>query len=148
MKRKSLLISASFLASLMCSQAWAADFTFKVPLRVENVPTMERVYVECYVSRVPLGGPGRAAGSNVIGRGSTPVTIRGGRYSGTVGVEVNAAGIIPASSARSYACSIRGSGRATTGATYAASSDNFRRVYETATGHTLDRLTVRTTGGF
>lgn len=136
MKRKSLLISASFLASLICSQAWAADFTFKVPVRVENVPTIEGVAVECYVSRAPLGAPGVAAPSNVIGRGrSTPVIIRCGRYSGTVGVKVDASGIIPASSARSYGCNIRGWGRATTGAGYSAMPSNFRRIYETATGH-------------
>lgn len=121
----------------------AADFTLEVPLRVANVPTMHTVYVECLVSRSPTGG---AAGSDIVGRGSRMVTLAGGRYDGTVTVEINATGINPAASARSYRCSARGLGTASTGATYAAQSGNFRDVYERATGHTLDRLTVNVSG--
>ena len=122
--------------------AAAADFTLDVPLRVENAPSLSRITVDCMVSRVRLEDPYRSGSTNVIGRGSATVPVTGGRFDGTVTVEINNTSIIPSSEARSYSCALTGNGTARTGAPYAASPDNFRSVYETATGQTLDRLTA------
>lgn len=116
--------------------AAAADFTFDVPVRIENAPSMTTAYIDCVVWRAAVGevysGPG-----NMMGRGGTSVPVTGGRYEGTVTIEVNASGIIPAADARSYSCSLRAVGTSRSGTTYSAMPDNFRTVYETATGQTL-----------
>lgn len=147
MKLYASLISSVFMLA-MNSAVFAADFTLNVPLQVSNVPSMSLIVVSCAVSKVRVGEPYQTGGSNVVGRGSTRVPITSGSYNGTVRVEVNATGIIPASSAQSYFCSITGDGTAQTGSTYAAQYGNFQTVYETATGHTLDRVKTNTRGNF
>jgi hypothetical protein len=122
----------------------AADFTLDVPVRVQNVPSLINLTVDCYVSRVLTTDPYPAGGTNVIGRGSASTPVSGGSFDGTLTIEIDNTGIIPSSSARSYSCAMRGAGRATTGAGYTASSGNFAAVIETATGQTLDRATVTT----
>ena len=141
---KSQLLASSLVAVLASTAASAADFTLNVPLRIENVPSMTRVTVNCLVSKQPVSGHSHAAGTNIVGRGSQTVNIVDGRYTGTARVEINASGINPAASGQSYTCSLSGWGSARTGATYAASPSNFQSVYETATGHTLDRVTTST----
>jgi hypothetical protein len=149
MRRKFLPTSVIFFASLMCSQAWAADFTLTVPLRLENVPTIESLTIDCRVSIEPVGGRSPMASYNLVGSGSALVgPIRDGHYSGNVTVEVVARGVHPPSSAKSYSCSISARVRATTGGVVLASSDSFRRTYETATGHTLDSVAAVTSGNF
>lgn len=147
MKHPILTGAAAAIAFTFSGAATAADFTFDVPVHLENVPSMTAVAVECLVSRVALGGPYAAGGTNVIGRGSASIAVSGGSYDGTVSVEVNNSSIIPSSEARSYICSMRAAGTARTGATYAASTDNFGSVYELATGQTLERLVVRAEAG-
>lgn len=143
--RKAVLFSLLLGAS---GAAGAADFTFNIPLRIENVPSVVSVAIECAVSRLRVGEPYPFGGTNVVGRGSTVVHPVGGRYNGTVRVVVNATGINPAASAQSYLCSMRASGRATTGAAYAASSGNMKEVYERATGHVLDRHVTKVHDNF
>lgn len=147
MKHPILAGASAVLACMFSSAATAADFTFDVPVHLENVPSMQTAYIECLVSRVALGGPYAAGGTNVIGRGSASVSVSGGNYDGTVAVEVNNSSIVPSSEARSYMCGMRAVGTARTGATYSASTDNFATVYETATGQTLERVAVRAEAG-
>lgn len=142
------LFIALILSLAGATAASAADFTFNIPLRVENVPSMETVTVKCLVSSVRVGEPYAAGRGNVVGQGQTTVRPVDGGYNGVVRVEVNASGINPASSAQSYSCNLSASGAATTGATYAASPGNFADVYERATGHTLDRTTLSTRANF
>jgi hypothetical protein len=134
-------------AALAGAPAFAADFTFDIPVVIENVPSATSAAISCYVSIVPPGGAYAAGGSNVVGRGETSITITGGTFRGTVTVEVNASGLHLPSAARSYNCSLsRVAGRALTGTTYTASSGNAREVYERATGLHLDRLVVQASG--
>jgi hypothetical protein len=115
----------------VAAPASAADFTFDVPVRVQNVPSMHTLYLSCTIYTAYPGGTIMARGES----GNFPIT--GGAYEGTVTIEVNADGIRPAAEARAYACSLEGLGTARTGATYRSSASNFRSAYETATGHTL-----------
>ena len=133
---------ASLLLGMSAFPVAAAHFTLEVPVRVQNAPSIVSLTVECLVSRVRVDEPYPAGSTNVIGRGSQRVLTSGANYDNVVLVEVNADGIIPAAEARSYSCSMRASGNARTGGGYAASSASFREAYETATGQTLDRLTV------
>jgi hypothetical protein len=139
-------ISTTIAALCWSGAAAAADFTFDVPVRVQNAPGLETLYVNCRVSRVPSDGATPWAGSNVIGEARASVFVRSGNYDGTVTVEVENRGIIPSSSARSYSCSLDGVARAATGRGVVLSSGTFRDGYETVTGHRLDRLTTRVRG--
>lgn len=143
--RKSILVPFLLGGSVAVG---AADFTFNVPLRIENVPSVETLGITCKVSRVRVSDPYPLGGTNVVGQGSAVVRPVGGRYSGTVRITVNASGINPAASAQSYFCSLRASGRAATGATYTASPGNMKEVYERATGHVLDRHVANVRGNF
>jgi len=134
-------------AALAGAPAFAADFTFDIPVVIENVPSATSALVSCYVSIVPPGGVYAAGGTNIVGRGERSITITGGAFRGTVTVEVNASGLHLPAAARSYNCSLQQvNGRALTGSTYAASSGNAREVYERATGLHLDRLVVQAGG--
>ena len=146
MKRQISFAAVAITALIAATPVAAADFTLDVPVRLQNLPALTSVGVDCLISRVAPGGPYAAGGTNVIGRGSAPVPISGGSFDGTVTVEIDNSSIIPSSEARSYICSMRGSGRATTGTTYTASSGNFQDVYQTATGQTLDRVMVHAEG--
>lgn len=146
MKYATRFLQAAALAMLLTGTATAADFTLEVPVRFANVPSVTGATVDCLISRVEVGGPGGAGGTNVVGRGSAPVPVSGGAFDGTVTVEINSDGIIPASDARSYRCSLRAAGTARTGSTYTASSGNFGDVYTTATGATLDSVTTTVQG--
>lgn len=139
-------LEAGALALVMTGSAAAADFTLEVPVRFANVPSVTSATVDCLISRVEVGGPGGSGGTNVVGRGSASVPVSGGAYDGSVTVEINSDGIIPASDARSYRCSLRAAGTARTGSTYTASPGNFQDVYTTATGATLDSVTTNVQG--
>ena len=129
-------------ATLASPCAVAADFTFDVPVVIENVPSATTAAISCVVSIVPPDGPSALAGANVVGRGETNVAITGGAYRGTVTVEVNATGLNLPSAARSYTCSMGLLGRSLTGVLYRASSGNARDAYSRATGLTVDRLVM------
>ena len=134
-------------AALASPCAVAADFTFDVPVVIENVPSATTAAISCVVSIVPPDGPSAAfADSNVVGRGETSVAITGGAYRGTVTVEVNATGVNLPSAARSYICSMGLLGRSLTGVRYRASSGNARDAYSRATGLTVDRLVMIASG--
>ena len=134
--RTSALATAAM--GLFASAASAADFTFDVPLRLQNVPSVNTARISCVVYRSALGTV--ETGPNRIGRADVDIPISGGAYDGNVTVEVDNSGIIPSSEARSYSCYIYALGTSRTGTTYGASYGNFRAVYDVATGHTLDRL--------
>lgn len=136
-----LTLATALAALSAATPAAAADFTFDVPVRVQNLPSMHTLSLRCIIYTAYPGG-------YIMGRGSSgnfPIT--GGNFEGTLTIEVNADGIRTASEARAYSCSLEGLGTARTGSTYRSSPDNFQSVYETATGHTLVRAinTVRGT---
>lgn len=122
------------LAMVAAAPASAADFTFDIPVSVQNLPSMHTLFVECSVFTAFPGG------ALIANRRSGPIAMTGGNYEGTVTVEVNADGLILASEARVYRCSLEGQGTARTGATYSSSPDTFESIYELATGHTLLRV--------
>ena len=133
-------------AALASPCAVAADFTFDVPVVIENVPSATTAAISCVVSIAPPDGTSAFAGSNVVGRGETSVAITGGAYRGTVTVEVNATGVNLPSAARSYICSMGLLGQSLTGVRYRASSGNARDAYSRATGLTVDRLVMIASG--
>jgi hypothetical protein len=142
MRTASAILCAALLAAVPASPAVAADFTLDVPVRLENVPSISRVTINCLVSRQLLEGDTPSGLANVIGRGQAVIDVVGGRYDGTVTIEIENTGFIPSSAARSYSCSMDAVGRATTGAGYTASSGNFEDIYQTATGQRLERFTT------
>src|SRR5688500_8616488 len=106
--RTATRIAAAAILLASPGAAAAADFTLDVPVRIQNVPSLSMLYVECLVSRAAIGEPGAAGGTNVVGRGSASTPVSGGSYDGTLTIEIDNVGIIPSSSARSYRCSMRG----------------------------------------
>lgn len=109
------LLAGTIAAALSGTPALATDFTFDVPVDVQNVPLLTQIAVDCYVSVLPAGTTGAAADSNVIGRGTVTVDASGGNYSGTVTVPVENRGVLRSVDARSYQCSMRGLGRSPSG---------------------------------
>jgi hypothetical protein len=114
-----------------------ANFTFTVPLAIENVPSATSAVVFCTVSRGTLGGVFPFAARNIVGNGSTAQPLKGGAFSGFVRVTVNADKTIPASTARSYSCNISLNGRSTAGVAYIASFANMADAVSRAAGQTL-----------
>lgn len=143
-----LRIATAIPILLVCGAVSAADFTFNVPVRIEN-SIIWTIYVSCYVIENEID----SAGSNVdgvtrlIGDGSTRVELTDGEFDGIVTVEVDAdAGRYPAL-ARAYRCNLRATwpfdpevGYLPGGGGVAASPDNFRRVYEERGGRVLETL--------
>jgi hypothetical protein len=142
---KALVLSALAGAALAGIPAFAADFTFDVPVNIENMPSVVSFRVDCYVSRIAPGAAGAAASTeNVIGRGTKNIVISGANYHATVTVEVDNTSIIPSADAKQYRCSInlRG-GTSSTGPGYDVGS---QMMYERVTGLHLDRA-VFSAGG-
>ena len=125
--------------------AVADDFTFEVPIRIENARDLVAVRVECVVSRAAMdSGVPAFSPENTVGRGQTrvPISLTGGSYTGSVEVVVNAAGLASAAEARSYGCSMAGYMPVTATWDGIMESGSFRERYESATGQTLQRLTT------
>jgi len=120
------------LLALAPASAPAADFTFRVPVTLSNVPSVTSIRIDCGV----WTGVAFGAGS-VIGTAFTIVPVSDGSFSGPVTVDVNANGGLTPDQARSYSCWMTAIGRSRTGAEYGASPGNMQSVYEAATGTTL-----------
>jgi hypothetical protein len=120
------------LAMVAAAPASAADFTFDVPVRVENLPSLTTIRVRCSVQTAE---PDR----HILGNGySAYVSVTGGRFEGTIMVEVNNDdAFIPSSDARIFDCALIGEGTSRTGRVYALSPSYFVETYERATGHTI-----------
>jgi len=130
-RRRLAPLSLALLA-LAPASALAADFTFRVPVTLTNVPSVTSIRIDCGV----WTGVASAAGT-IIGTAFTIVAVSDGSYSGVVTVEVDASGTLTADQARSYSCWLTAMGRSSTGAEYGASPADMQSVYESATGTTL-----------
>lgn len=92
--RKTLLRTAvAFL--FVGSTARAADFTFLVPVTIQNMPVASEFRIGCVLSGGPLLS---------LSVGSTTQTITGGAFSRSVQVEVNAMPPGSAGLVTSYTC--------------------------------------------
>lgn len=91
--------ATALLITLLAMPAWAADFTFNVPVNITRLPAaVTGLRVQCAVS--PAAGP-------TIGGGNATIAIRpDGGYSGSVRVEVNASAGMNAADAVTYLCLI------------------------------------------
>lgn len=131
MKRTALRLLAVLTGIASAAPGIAADFTFDVPVRVENLPSVTTLAVQCAVYTAYPGG-------RIISVARSPgVTVSGGSYDATIMVEVDNRSITPSSDARAYRCSLIGEGTARTGTRYSMSPDNFVEAYQRATAHTL-----------
>ncbi|MEO6582319.1 MAG: hypothetical protein ABIN68_05880 [Sphingomicrobium sp.] len=131
MKRHAIHLFA-LVAGLACAApASSADFTFDVPVTVENLPSLTSIGVQCAVYS------GATVGGIIAVARSAPVAVSGGRYDGTITVEVNNEGLTPSSEARSYRCGVVGGGTSRTGVAYGLSIDSFIDGYQRATGHMI-----------
>ena len=150
-------IGLSVLALLIMPTVSAdevADFTFHVPVNIENTILWD-ISVSCTVIENELLDDGRmAAGSmRLIGRGSTSATVVDGDFNGTLTVLVNAeAGTLPAL-ARSYSCRLTGGwpknpevGYEPGVGSWGASGAGFRRAYEENGGRMLLSVTATLRG--
>src|SRR6476661_4224535 len=85
-------------AVLSGAPASAADFTFNVPVRIENMRNANEAWVSCDLFQGTLGS------RRSVGFGRTEVPIHSGAYTGTVAVNVNAASGFIATDADSWGC--------------------------------------------
>jgi hypothetical protein len=126
------------LLALAPASALGADFTFRVPVTLSNVPSVTSIRVDCEVWTGAASG-----GGSLIGTAFTIVPISDGSFSGSVTVEVAASGALTPDQARWYSCWLTAMGHSRTGAEYGASAGSMQAVYESATGTTL--TSVRST---
>ena len=93
---QSFLAIAAIVLSFASGPAWAADFTFTVPVALSNLPPDSRTGgVSCSLHTSPVGTPRTSTVG--VGNGYGSFTISGGAYGGDVTVAVNAnPGVDPA----------------------------------------------------
>lgn len=96
------LIAAAFAALLTPSVALADDFTFTVPVRVENVRASPTMRVFCDVYGVDAHGAPR----HITHFGAVDVTPVGGAYHGNVTVVANLLDGERRDEARTWECSM------------------------------------------
>jgi hypothetical protein len=132
------------LAFATASAEEAADFTFHVPVEIENT-IIWGISVKCTVHENEfVDGRFGGTGMLLIGRGSASATVVDGDFNGTLVVTVDAeTGKLPAL-ARSYSCQLSASWPLDPEVGYQqgvgdilASPGNFKRVYEEKGGRML-----------
>ena len=135
----SLMPIVLLVFGMSAAHSAAPDFTFRVPVTLENLVNADRIRVKCVVSSAPASRADRFTSRYVMGRGEAERAIRSERFIGTMTVVVNAVGLTPASDAKSYQCLMEVMGTSTaTGVRYVVTSP---ASYNRATGHTLERIT-------
>lgn len=124
---------ASVLVALSTAlPATAADFTFEVPVTIDNIPALRRVDVRCRIFQYSDDGKLLAD----LGWGSSSISsISGGRYSGTVRVEVNASST--PSSANRYDCLLGLHGVDRDGREFYADPCELSKRWPAATGQSI-----------
>lgn len=140
--------SMALIVLIFSNAVSAADFTFNVPVRIEN-SVIWRIHVTCYVFENEIGSGGRSLDGawRPVGDARTSIDITNGEFDGVVTVEVDAdPGAFP-SLARSYHCNMSASwpydpeqGFTSGGGGFFASPDNFESVYEDRAGRTLTTM--------
>src|SRR5690242_13653656 len=96
-KARALLSFAGILAT---TPANATDFTFNVPVRIENMTHATEAWVSCDIYQGALGS------RRSVGFGRTDIHLNSGAYSGNVAVNVNAAPGYAATDADSWGCGL------------------------------------------
>lgn len=139
------MASAAVLGMLVVvAPAAAADFTFSVPVVIDNMPAARQFQVLCAVYDT-TDGTGTAV--NTIGSwGSPRIAVSGGRYSGPpVTVEFSATDTRAPSEARSYSCNVVVFGVGPDGRAFEAGGSVFASTWRARTGQTvtLDPAYVR-----
>ena len=87
-------------ALVSSTAAVATDYTFNVPVRVENMTNATEAWVTCGIYQ------GTLATKREIGFGRTDIHLASGAYSGTVAVNVNASPGYTATDADSWGCGL------------------------------------------
>lgn len=99
-----LLIASVALAALLCAAAPASaqDFTFTVPVRIENMRHIESAQVNCSVVNQDASGVRRA----VSLAPSVAVPVSGGAFNGNITVPVNVSSGFTRADATHWGCSL------------------------------------------
>jgi len=120
------------LSSLMLAvPAGATDYTFNVPVRIENMGNATEAWVSCDIYQ------GTLASKRSVGFGRTEVPLSSGAYSGNIAVNVNAAAGYIATDADSWGCFLAYVWRMPDGTTFTrstASGDERNSLYSRYTG--------------
>lgn len=101
---QSLLAFTAIVLSFASGSAWAANFTFTVPVEVANLPPDSRQgIVDCSLHTSPI----RLGTSPVgVGSGFGTFTISGGAYRGEVTVAANANPGVDPATVTHYSCGL------------------------------------------
>jgi hypothetical protein len=141
---RGMALAAALAMLIIGAPAVAADFTFNVPVIIENMPAARQFQVLC-AAYDTADGTGTAV--NTIGSwGSPRITVSGGRYSGPpVTVEFSAVDTRAPSEARSYSCNVVIFGVSPDGRAFEAGGSVFASTWRARTGQTvtLDPAYVR-----
>lgn len=127
------IIAAGIAALLTTAPASAADFTFHVPVRIQNMRHAVAAWVNCDVIRVE--GIRRTA----IAFGRADIPLRDGAFEGTVPVAFDTQSGFASSDANEWACSLVYNWRMPDGtiATRGASEEERAALYTRYTGQEI-----------
>lgn len=101
---QSLLAFAAIVLGFASGPAWAADFTFTVPVEVANLPPdSTAVLVDCHLYTSADARPG---GRGHVGSSYGRSTISGGAYRGEVTTAGNANPGVDPATVTHYSCSL------------------------------------------
>ena len=129
--RKAVQVLFCAAAVLAGSPAAATDYTFNVPVRIENMSNATEAWVACDIYQ------GTLATKRSVGFGRTEVPLSGGAYSGNIAVNVNAAAGYLATDADSWGCFLAYIWRMPDGSTFTRSTaggDERNSLYTRYTG--------------
>jgi hypothetical protein len=98
--RKAIQSLLCFGIALGAAPAGATDYTFNVPVRIENMANATEAWVSCDIYQGALGS------RRSVGFGRTDIRLSSGAYSGNVAVNVNAAPGYTATDADSWGCGL------------------------------------------
>ncbi len=102
---QSFCLIAAILLGLSTGAAWAADFTFTVPVQLSNLPPDSRSgVVSCSLHTSAVGTP--RAGTVGVGNGNGFFTPVGGAYRGEVTVTANANPGVDPATVTHYSCGL------------------------------------------
>lgn len=146
---KRTVIAALAAAALTGAPAFAADFTFEVPVVIENIAGGQSFEISCFVSLLPPGSTGPAASTaNVVGRANKTTNLVNGSFRGTVTVEFDANPGQSASAGKQWKCYLAHIlGRKPDGTIFHVNAAQPQQDYEAATGKKIARKALEYGGG-
>jgi hypothetical protein len=138
--RKLVIAALTVLPLMFAAPAWADEFVFNVPVRIENAPGIVEARIRCVVSMRTASGA--AAGVEV----RETLTITGGAYNGTLRLVAPITAGLRREDATSWSCAMEPFYTTPTGV--ARPTGDLENWYEDVSGRRLASHSLQAFGYF